>query len=439
MQNKPTLASLLLAAALLFAACGQNQSTADSTDSNATKVSEKTNEKANENLKIIEPTIGYTPDISENAKQNLVRMKQLFDKIDSTINSYPDYETAQKHLTPRQIEIWENQDEFIKEDYLGVGAMGCSWYCGGGPDSIFVSSVLAPNKNLDYKAENIHDFSLRTAWVEGAAGFGIGESVSYRFPRSAPPVTTVEIFNGYMKSDKVWQDNARVKQLKLYVNEQPFALLNLKDSKAKQLFDVGSLQNTEKELYLRFEIVEVYKGDKYEDVAISEIEFDGTGVHCFAKGTQISTPTGDIAIEKLTVGAAVLSYNPTTKKLEKTTVLALANQKHHNLYELNFEGQTIIATDDHPFYFEGQFFSILENNKYSQQMQAQQTQALKVGQAINFMRNGKMQTLKLTAIKPHEHCQMTYTITRLAKNNLFFANGACVMTEEIAHTTAARQ
>lgn len=230
-------------------------------------------------LKVIEPTIGFTPDISDNTAKNLERAKDLFRKIDSLIQSYPDFEAAKEHLTERQIEIYENEEAYLKEDHLDVSTWGCSWYCGGGPEDVFASSVLSPHKKLDYKAENAHDFSLRTAWVEGVEGYGIGENITFKFARMSPPVTAVEIFNGYMKSDKVWQENSRVKQLKLYINDEPYALLNLKDIKSKQIFAVDTLQGKENDLFLKFEITEGYKGDKYDDTAISEIEFDGIGVH----------------------------------------------------------------------------------------------------------------------------------------------------------------
>jgi len=232
-----------------------------------------------EKLKIIEPEIGYTPDISNDAKNNLQRLKVLYAKIDSTIKSYPDYDSAKMHLSQRQIEIYENEEAYSREDHLDVSIWGCSWYCGGGPDSITASSILAANQQLDYKASNAHDFSLRTAWVEGGPGNGIGESITYKFARNKPPVTTVEIFNGYMKSEKVWKDNARVKKLKMYVNDKPYAILSLKDITAKQLFKLDTLRGNGNDLFLKFEIAEVYKGDKYEDVAISELEFDGIGVH----------------------------------------------------------------------------------------------------------------------------------------------------------------
>ena len=34
--------------------------------------------------------------------------------------------------------------------------------------------------------------------------------------------------------------------------------------------------------------MDVYKGEKYEETAITEIYFDGIDVHCFAIGTQIT-------------------------------------------------------------------------------------------------------------------------------------------------------
>lgn len=417
---------IVITAAIFISACGQTQQQTEQTETTSNEKTVSTQE-----LKIIEPTIGFTPDISDDAKKNLQRLKELYAKIDSIVNSYSDYETAKQHLTERQIDIWENEEEYSKEDHLDVSTWGCSWYCGGGPDSIFASSTLPPNKNLDYKAVNVHDFSLRTAWVEGVEGYGIGESITFRFAKQSPPVTTVEIYNGYMKSDKVWQDNSRVKQLKLYVNDKPYALLNLQDIKSKQIFAIDTLQGIDNDLFLKFEIIEVYEGDKYDDVAISEIEFDGTGVHCFAKGTLITTPNGQVEIEKLKVGDKVLSFNEQTKEIEVSTILELANQKHHNLYELNFSGIKIIVTDDHPFFFNGQFYSIKENNKYGQQ-----TQELKKGQSLDFLVDKDVQTKELTVIKKLNLCEITYTITKLDKNNIFFANGTYVTTEELTITIA---
>ena len=62
----------------------------------------------------------------------------------------------------------------------------------------------------------------------------IGETITFEFIENGPPVTTVEIFNGYMKTEKTWQENGRVKKLKLYLNDKAIAILNLEDVKSLQ-------------------------------------------------------------------------------------------------------------------------------------------------------------------------------------------------------------
>lgn len=186
-----------------------------------------------QNLKAIDPKVGYKPDIGNDAKNNLKQLNALYKKVDSTIKSYPSYDIAKQHLSRREIEVYENEEQSTKGDHLDIKTWGCSWYCGGFPDSIIASSALQPSKKLDYRASNAHDFSLRTAWVAGGIPNGIGESITYRFPEKTPTITTVIIFNGYMKSNSAWRDNARVRQLKMYVNDKPYAMLNLKDTVAK--------------------------------------------------------------------------------------------------------------------------------------------------------------------------------------------------------------
>ena len=155
----------------------------------------------------------------------------------------------------------------------------CSWYCGGQIDSVTASSALADR----YTAEKAHDFSIVTAWVEGVEGNGVGEYLRYSFPGTCPRITTVLIHNGYVKNWEVWRDNARVKRLLMYYNDEPYAILNLQDTMGLQSFDVGVLGYEDKDSApawsIKFEILEVYPGKKYEDTAITEIYFDGIDVH----------------------------------------------------------------------------------------------------------------------------------------------------------------
>lgn len=155
----------------------------------------------------------------------------------------------------------------------------CSWYCGGQIDSVTASSALADR----YAAEKAHDFSIVTAWVEGVEGNGEGEYLRYSFPGTCPRITTVLIHNGYVKNWDVWRDNGRVKKLLMYYNDEPYTILNLQDTMGLQSFDVGVLGYEDKDSApawsIKFEILEVYPGKKYEDTAITEIYFDGIDVH----------------------------------------------------------------------------------------------------------------------------------------------------------------
>ena len=166
-------------------------------------------------------------------------------------------------------------DPVLSHFYSG----SCSWYCGGQIDSVTASSALGER----YAAEKAHDFSIVTAWVEGVEGNGEGEYLCYSFPGTCPRITTVLIHNGYVKNCDVWRDNGRVKKLLMYYNDEPYAILNLQDTMGLQSFDVGVLGYEDKDSApawsIKFEILEVYPGKKYEDTAITEIYFDGIDVH----------------------------------------------------------------------------------------------------------------------------------------------------------------
>ena len=156
----------------------------------------------------------------------------------------------------------------------------CSWYCGGEVKSVTASSCLQPIGSLDYNGENAHDFSHESVWA--TQGKGIGESLTYTFEGKCPRITAVKILNGHVKSEKAWSVNSRVKKLRMYYNDQPYAILHLQDSRTLQIFNVGTLgyfDDTKPDWTLKFEILEVYPGSSCDDTVISELYFDGIDVH----------------------------------------------------------------------------------------------------------------------------------------------------------------
>ncbi len=169
----------------------------------------------------------------------------------------------------------------VVQSIWDITSQECSWYCGGGNYDVKASSQLRSPKGVIYKAEYANDLSYKTAWVEGKEGDGVGEFLEYYFKNKSPRVTKIIISNGYMKSEVTWKENNRVKRLKLYANGKTVGILNLKDSRTDQIFDVDTLGHNKNgsDLLLKFEIVEVYKGGEANDTAITEIYFDGIDVH----------------------------------------------------------------------------------------------------------------------------------------------------------------
>ena len=220
---------------------------------------------AQSQIKNFYPKKVVKPDLSAKREKDINRQNELLQKKTPTASEQKELNI----LLEKYGEVVENAWDIIDG--------GCSWYCGGGNYKIKASSSL----NDSYKAEFANDLSYKTAWVEGKKDEGIGEYLEYYFKNDSPRITEIIISNGYMKSEETWKNNNRVKKLKLYVNGVPFGILNLKDSRTDQYFSVGTLGHNKNgtDLVLKFEILEVYKGNKYNDTAITEIYFDGIDVH----------------------------------------------------------------------------------------------------------------------------------------------------------------
>ena len=220
---------------------------------------------AQSQIKNFYPKKVVKPDLSAKREKGINRQNELLQKKTPTASEQKELNI----LLEKYGEVVENAWDIIDG--------GCSWYCGGGNYKIKASSLLGDS----YKAKFANDLSYKTAWVEGKKDEGIGEYLEYYFKNDSPRITEIIISNGYMKSEETWKNNNRVKKLKLYVNGVPFGILNLKDSRTDQYFSVGTLGHNKNgtDLILKFEILEVYKGSKYNDTAITEIYFDGIDVH----------------------------------------------------------------------------------------------------------------------------------------------------------------
>jgi hypothetical protein len=380
-----------------------------------------------ENLRVIKAELGRVIDISEAAQERYKQWGKLFNQV------YVKGEIAMENLTPEQKKLLNEFGEDM--DFWATETAACSWYCGGGPKKLDASSVLSSQSGNFYLASKAHDFDLRTAWIEGVKGYGIGEYIEYYFEALSPRITEIRVYNGYFKSEKAWEDNSRVKKFKLYINNKPYAILELQNTRAVQKFKVEPLQSKvkNKDLVLKFEIFEVFEGKKWDDVAVSEINFDGLDVHCFIKGTKISMGDGTVKpIDSLQIGDQILTYNIKNQKIEVSTVKELANVIHRNLVKLDFGEITIVSTDDHPYYSKENGWASLNPQKTQIYKNMDKINLLRTGDRVYFLdTNNKLSSKVLKDINYLNQVEETYTIVKLDKNNNFFANGLLVGIEEL--------
>lgn len=172
---------------------------------------------------------------------------------------------------------------------------GCSVWCAIDSESyvneISATSTLAPQGNNTYEPANLGNRSRENAWVEGVEGYGIGESISivrnYSHGNDAAGFKdygydsfffpTLCIVNGLAKNEKAWKNNGRVKSLKLFFNDEYIATLELEDSMKPQFISLSGLHLSARDgedSTFRFEIADIYPGDKYEDTALTGIEIE---------------------------------------------------------------------------------------------------------------------------------------------------------------------
>ncbi|MBD5530094.1 MAG: leucine-rich repeat domain-containing protein [Lachnospiraceae bacterium] len=215
---------------------------------------------------------------------------------------YGDYDESKEELWCS----WEEDQEAPNFGYIDWQAPGCSSWCGVVDferEAVASSELASPSGR--YAAANVLMEDRQGAWAEGVEGPGIGESLLYRQSCTTgisskweamtydyrEPVrdgfmhySEICIVNGYAKTQKTWEENGRIKKLLMYVENCPYAYLELEDTILPQYFllpeedikvpDGGMLE-------VRFEIAEVYPGSLYEDTCLTGLmmEFIGRYAH----------------------------------------------------------------------------------------------------------------------------------------------------------------
>ena len=363
-------------------------------------------------IKEMHPTLGKSLDYSTEGEAEL-------NKIQKTL----DY----NKLTAKQKKFLENRHYYVDGPCASYWDT-CTSQCdqGNGIRNVTASSSLKSTATINYLPTNANNSSFKDAWVEGVAGYGIGEHITFHFKPKTLKIYDINIANGYVKSEKAYRENSRPKKLKMYVDNKPVAILNLQDIRQEQIFTFepaigdGEMRylfseeaKGEPERTVKFEIMEVYPGEKYDDTVISLIDMGRFGGCCFSAGTQIAmADNSQKNIEAVKAGDMVKSWDFGKKMLVNTKVSKLLSATHSGLLKLKLAEGEIITTSDHPFW--------ANKNAWVK------AGALKAGSKVFIPE--KNEYSQITSIENIDEKQTAYTIEVEGSDN-FVANGILVRVE----------
>lgn len=137
-----------------------------------------------------------------------------------------------------------------------------------GSATVCVSSILEPQLGSRYGSINLTDGRSSTAWVEGAAGDGVGEYIAIEF--DAPvSISGMEVANGYGKNADLFEKNSRVRNFGLSTSSGDRQSIELRDERDWQTVGMSLPEKTK---WLVLTISSVYPGWKYQDTAISGLD-----------------------------------------------------------------------------------------------------------------------------------------------------------------------
>ena len=148
------------------------------------------------------------------------------------------------------------------------------WSFIGNPYTAVASSALKADAEFSYGPENLADQTWGNAWVEGAEGDGIGESVTLTM-KSPQKATALYFYNGYTKSRQTYLANNRIRGATLSLNGAAPITVELKDdyNAATRIpipADTGLLKT------VKLTIQSVYRGESFRDTCLSAVEVESS-------------------------------------------------------------------------------------------------------------------------------------------------------------------
>nr|WP_321444536.1 hypothetical protein [uncultured Cohaesibacter sp.] len=142
------------------------------------------------------------------------------------------------------------------------------------------SSVLPNSRVATYRPGNLEGWGLENAhraWCEGAYGSGQGEWIALQV-RPGTRIRKVMFLNGYQKSTKSYQQNARARDITIETDKGARFDRRLDDRPGVQEIDLNGWHDVST---LRVYIETIYPGSKYDDLCLSGMALDFEDIRDF--------------------------------------------------------------------------------------------------------------------------------------------------------------
>ncbi|MCP4589729.1 MAG: discoidin domain-containing protein, partial [bacterium] len=136
------------------------------------------------------------------------------------------------------------------------------------------SSHLPTDQGGQYQSWMAMDGALETAWVEGAAGSGIGEWIQFDFS-GIVEVSHINLDVGYDRDADIFDANNRIKRVILSFSTGEQIEMELDDARGMQTIVLARAPIPLQTTFVRIAIAEAYPGSRHHDTCLAETEVWG--------------------------------------------------------------------------------------------------------------------------------------------------------------------
>lgn len=137
-----------------------------------------------------------------------------------------------------------------------------------------------PAGGNNYDAVNILDGNMKTCWLSSSDGKNEDIEIIVDLEETdginVAVLSDIYFFNGFRKDYHTWKDYSRIKKATMTVNDLPYGEIKFEDTYKQQSIDLDKFKiDRTRRCRIRFRIVDTYKGNVYNQVAVSDIQLIG--------------------------------------------------------------------------------------------------------------------------------------------------------------------